>query len=38
MSLTGIPASACFKIATIWLSVKRDFFMLPPGDYDARKL
>jgi hypothetical protein len=24
---TGTPFSACFKIAVIWLSEKRDFFM-----------
>ena len=24
---TGVPASACFKIAMIWLSVNRDCFM-----------
>src|SRR5690606_39106809 len=24
---TGTPASACFRTARIWLSVKRDFFM-----------
>jgi hypothetical protein len=24
---TGVPASACFKIAVIWLSVYFDFFM-----------
>jgi len=26
-SETGIPLSACFKIAMIWLSVNRDFFI-----------
>src|SRR5690606_23817737 len=31
MSLTGTPASACLRIETIWVSVKRDFFMEPPG-------
>src|SRR5690606_9055418 len=31
MSLTGTPASACLRIETIWVSVKRDFFMQPPG-------
>src|SRR5690606_7611253 len=31
MSLTGTPASACLRIETIWGSVKRDFFMEPPG-------
>src|SRR5690606_26383951 len=31
MSLTGMPASACLRIETIWVSVKRDFFMEPPG-------
>src|SRR5690606_6225601 len=31
MSLTGKPASACLRIETIWVSVKRDFFMEPPG-------
>src|SRR5690625_3051334 len=30
MSLTGTPASACLRIETIWVSVKRDFFMEPP--------
>jgi hypothetical protein len=24
---TGVPASACFRIARIWLSLYRDFFM-----------
>src|SRR5690606_8253181 len=24
---TGVPASACFRIAMIWLSVNRDFFI-----------
>lgn len=27
---TGVPASACFSAAMIWLSVNRDFFMEPP--------
>src|SRR5690606_35975723 len=31
MSLTGTPASAYLRIETIWVSVKRDFFMEPPG-------
>src|SRR5690606_34150516 len=31
MSLTGMPASACLRIETIWVSVNRDFFMEPPG-------
>src|SRR3546814_17607906 len=31
MSLTGTPASACLRIETIWVSVKRDFLMEPPG-------
>src|SRR5690606_28954532 len=39
MSLTGTPASACLRIETIWVSVKRDFFMEPPGwGKHARKL
>src|SRR5690554_4074840 len=24
---TGVPVSACFRIAMIWLSVNRDFFI-----------
>jgi hypothetical protein len=30
-SFTGTPASACLRIETIWVSVKFDFFMEPPG-------
>jgi GNAT superfamily N-acetyltransferase len=37
MSLIGTPASACFRIETIWVSVNRDFFMEPPGCKDVRK-
>ena len=27
MTSKGVPASACFNIASIWLSLYRDFFM-----------
>src|SRR6185437_12053486 len=27
---TGVPPSACFNTAMIWLSLNRDFFMEPP--------
>ena len=36
--MTGMPASPCLRIETIWDSLNLDFFMEPPGAKDARKL
>jgi hypothetical protein len=38
MSFTGMPASACFKIETICVSLNRDFFIGTSWLKHARKL
>jgi hypothetical protein len=35
--MTGVPTSACFKTAMIWLSVNRDFFIAEPPHCITRK-